>query len=219
MNIAIIGAGNVGGALGRVWAKKGHSILFGARNPADEKVTTLVSSIGANARATTVPEAAAGSEVVVLTVPWDAAQDAVRSAGDLSGKVVIDVTNPLGSGFEGLQRGLVLGQTTSGAEQVASWASGARVVKAFNQTGWENMADSHYTDGAICMFVCGDDADAKRTATKLGEDLGFEMIDAGALKAARLLEPVAMLWINLAVFGGMGTGFAFKLIKRQNASG
>jgi 8-hydroxy-5-deazaflavin:NADPH oxidoreductase len=213
VEIGVIGAGNVGGTLGRRWAQAGHDVVFGVRDPNEEKVRTLLASAGSHARAGRV-EAAAASEVVVLTVPWEAAHDAVRRAGDLTGKVLVDVTNPVAMGLEGLKQGLLVGHTTSAAEQVAAWARGARVVKAFNTTGFGNMNDPRYGSQAVTMFVCGDDVEAKVVVTQLGEDLGFEMIDAGPLAIARLLEPLAMLWIHLAVLQGLGSEFAFTLQRR-----
>ena len=159
-------------------------------------------------------EAAAASEVVVLTVPWEAVQDAVRRAGDLTGKVLVDATNPVDMGPEGLKKGLLVGHTTSAAEQMAAWTRGARVVKAFNTTGFGNMNDPRYGSQAATMFLCGDDTEAKAVVTQLGQELGFEMIDTGPLAIARLLEPLAMLWIHLAVFQGLGPDFAFTLQRR-----
>jgi 8-hydroxy-5-deazaflavin:NADPH oxidoreductase len=214
MEIGVIGAGNVGGTLGRRWAQAGHAVVFGVRDPNDAKVRTLLASAGANARAGRVEEATAASAVVVLTVPWEAAHDAVRSAGDLTGKVLVDATNPVAMSPAGLQQGLLVGHTTSAAEQVAAWAQGARVVKAFNTTGFGNMHDPRYGSHAATMFLCGDDGEAKAMVTQLGEDLGFEMLDAGPLTIARLLEPLAMLWIHLAVFQGLGPDIAFTLQRR-----
>jgi len=214
MEIGVIGAGNVGGTLGRRWAQAGHAVVFGVRDPNNEKIRTLLASASANARAGRVAEATAASAVVVLTVPWEAAHDAIRSAGDLTGKVLVDATNPVAMGPEGLQRGLLVGHTTSAAEQIAAWARGARVVKAFNTTGFGNMDDPRYGSQAATMFLCGDDMEAKAIVTRLGEDLGFEMLDAGPLTIARLLEPLAMLWIHLAVFQGLGPDFAFTLQRR-----
>src|ERR1700719_580929 len=121
MNIAVIGAGNVGGTLGTRWAKLGHQVAFGVRNPADPKIQKLLSAAGAKVHAASPAEAVATATVVALTVPWDAVQSAVQSAGDLSGKVLIDATNPVLLGAEGLSMGLAVGHTTSGAEQIASW--------------------------------------------------------------------------------------------------
>jgi predicted dinucleotide-binding enzyme len=210
MKIAIIGAGNVGGTLGKGWAARNHEIVFGARNPADTKLKELLTATRGRAKATTVKEACAAAEVVALTVPWEAAEDALKSAGDLRGKILLDCTNPLESDLSGLTHGY----TTSGGEQVSSWAPGARVVKIFNTTGFANMAKPVYAEGASMMLYCGDDAEAKKTASKLAADLGFEPYDVGPLKEARLLEPLALTWIHLALFQKMGTGFAFRLIRR-----
>jgi predicted dinucleotide-binding enzyme len=214
MKIAIIGAGSVGGTLGSRWAKAGYKVAFGVRNTSDAKVTKLLKESGANASATGIADAVGGAEVVALTTPWEAAQSALQAAGNLTGKILIDATNPLIMSPEGLQKGLVVGHTTSAAEQIAVWAKGARVVKAFNTTGWPNMANPKYGAQSASMFICGDDASAKATVKQLSDDLGFETFDAGALATARYLEPLAMLWIHLAFAQGWGTNFAFKVMKR-----
>lgn len=213
MNIGIIGAGNVGGTLGKAWAAVGHKIRFGVRNPADEKVTALLKQCGPNASAGRVDEAGAFGQVVVLTTPWDGARSAVESAGNLAGKVFVDCTNPVPLGAN-LMEGLTLGHTTSAGEEVAKWAKGAKVVKAFNTTGAGNMANPRFGGNKSVMFVAGDDAEAKRTVSQLSNELGFETIDAGPLRQARLLEPLAMLWISLAYAQGLGPNFAFKLERR-----
>src|SRR5262245_46669432 len=125
MKIAIIGAGNVGGALGRGWASAGHEIVFGVREPREAKAQAAARSVGERARAEAVGEAVAAGEVVVLATPWPAARDALTAAGPLRGKILVDTTNPLTPDLSGL----VLGHTTSAAEQVAAWSPGARVVK------------------------------------------------------------------------------------------
>jgi 8-hydroxy-5-deazaflavin:NADPH oxidoreductase len=211
MQIAIIGAGNVGGTLGRRWAQNGHEVIFGVRDPHSTKVQEVLRAAGARAHATSVREAAAAATCVVLATPWAATQDAIQAAGELSGKILIDCTNPLAPGL----RGLALGHTTSGAEQVASWAAGARVVKAFNMTGAKNMANPTYETQQVTMFICGDDTEAKATVGSLAAALGFEVIDSGPLFTARYLEPLAMLWIHLAYVQGLGPDFAFKVIRRS----
>ena len=134
----------------------------------------------------------------------------VTSAGNLSGKILVDCTNPLKPDLSGL----AVGPDSSAAEQVAQWARGARVVKCFNTTGAENMTNPHFGNDRAVMFLAGDDDTAKATVTKLGDELGFEMVDAGGLSIARLLEPVAMLWIHLAFRRALGRDFAFKLLRR-----
>ena len=210
MRIGIIGAGNVGAALGKGWTHRGHDVCFGVRDPNAEKVKTALAA-APGATVGTVAEAAAHGEVVVLTTPWGApTQDAVRNCGDLRDKVVFDCTNPLKAGLAGLE----LGHTTSAAEKVAEWAPGAHVVKVFNTTGSNNMENPDYGRQATTMFYAGDDAEAKKVAHSLASDLGFDPIDAGPLSNARLLEPLAMLWIYLAYPGGQGREIAFKLLRR-----
>jgi predicted dinucleotide-binding enzyme len=204
--IAIIGAGRVGGALAGGWVKARHSVTLGARDPHSDKVKALLHTLGA-ALATTIPKAVAQSEVVALATPWDGARTAIEAAGDLAGKLLIDCTNPVGAG------GLALGHTTSGAEQVAQWAPGARVVKAFNTIGFEVMADTHFANGKPALFLCGDDGEARQAVAGLAADLGFEPVDCGPLRMARCLEPMAVLWISLARTG-MGRQFAWALLRR-----
>ena len=210
MKIGVLGAGNVGGTLGTGWAKKGHSVMFGVRDASDAVFKSVVQAAGSNASAGSVPEAAAFGEVVVLATPWPAAQEALRSAGNLSGKILLDCVNPLKPDLSGL----AVGFTTSAGEQIAGWAAGARVVKIFNTTGFDNMAAPRYPEGAASMLYCGDDAGAKTVAAKLAADLGFDPVDAGPLVNARLLEPYALLWIQLAYKQGLGRNFAFRLIRR-----
>jgi NADPH-dependent F420 reductase len=210
MKIAIIGAGNVGSTLGKGWAGKGHAVVFGVRDPGNAKVQAAVKATGGAARAARVKEAAAEAEVVVLATPWGAAQDAISAAGNLSGKIVIDATNPLKPDLSGL----AIGYTTSAGEEVARWAAGAKVVKAFNTTGAGNMANPRFGGESASMFICGDDAAAKKTVASLAEALGFQAVDAGPLSQARLLEPLAMLWISMAYAFGQGPNIAFRLLRR-----
>jgi predicted dinucleotide-binding enzyme len=210
MNIGVIGAGNVGSALGKRWSAVGHHIKFGVRDPRKPEVVELVRNCGPNATAGTVADTASFGEAVAIATPWPATQQAIQSAGSLIAKIVIDCTNPLKSDLSGL----AVGYTTSAAELIASWAAGARVVKCFNTTGANNMENPNYGADRAAMFFCGDDIDAKRVVRKLGEDIGFDMVDAGDLQAARLLEPLAMLWIHLAFRGRLGREIAFKLLRR-----
>ena len=144
MKLAIIGAGNVGGTLGTAWARKGgHEIFFGITNPKSDKTQALLKTIGAQGRAGTAAEAAAFGEMIVLTTPWTAAEAAIRSMGDLSGRVILDATNPLAMGPDGL--GLEIGHSISAGEKVQGWAKGASVFKTLNTTGFGNMADPTFT--------------------------------------------------------------------------
>ena len=198
MNIGIIGSGRVGGTLGRRFVQQGHDVVFGVRDPRSAKVQALINDLGGQGRAVSVAQVSATSQIVFLTTPWAAAEQAITNAGDLTGKIVVDCTNPIGSD------GLAVGTTTSAGELVARWAKGSSVVKAFNTTGSDNMANPLYSDLAVTMFICGDDGQSKEVVGSLAEQIGFEVIDTGPLKTARYLEPMAMLWVHLAYNQGFG---------------
>ena len=210
MQLAILGTGSVGGTLGRRWAALGHEVRFGARDPGAAKVRALVQDVAGKASAAGLREAVAGAEVVVLATPYDAHAAVLRAAGDLQGRIVIDATNPLKPGLAGL----VVGLETSGAEELARLAKGARIYKALNQTGWETMADPVFPGGRAVMFVAGDEPAGKATVLGLVAELGFEAVDAGGLAAARYLEPLAMLWIQTAIRQKQGRNLAFGLLRR-----
>jgi predicted dinucleotide-binding enzyme len=209
MKIAVIGAGNVGRALGTGWTKAGHSIIFGVRDINKPDLKALCARIGATAESP--GDAVREGDVVVLALPWNVAENAVKLLGDLKGKVVIDCMNPLTmkDGALGLERGY----TTSGGETVASWLPGAKVVKTFNQVGAEMMMAGTRFETRPVMFLAGDDDSAKSTVARLVSELGFEALDAGLLKQARILEPFAMVWINQALIRGLGRNWAFGVIR------
>ena len=212
MKLAIIGAGNVGGTLGRRWAELGHEVTFGIRNPTrGAKAVKGGDALPAKARVASPADAAKGAEAVVLATPWGAAPDALREFGAtrLVGVPLLDTTNPLGPDFT-FDAGA---GGESAAERLQSLAPEMRVVKIFNTTGANNMANPRYGDAGATMFYAGDDAGAKQVAAALAAALGFEPVDAGPLVRARELEHLAMLWISLA-FGGMGREIAFRLVKR-----
>jgi len=208
-NIAVLGAGNVGGALARIWSKAGHKVVFGLPNPQSDRAQEALHS-APGVQAFNNREAAAGAEIVALSVPWPAAQNAIQMCGDFAGKILIDCTNPLLPDLSGL----ALGVSTSAAEQVASWAPKAHVVKAFNTIGAPCLGNAQFGDLEADGFYCGDHADAKATVRGLIEDAGLNPVDVGSLIHARWLEPMAMLWIDLAVNQKQGADHAFKLLRR-----
>jgi predicted dinucleotide-binding enzyme len=208
MSISIIGAGNVGMALGRALLGRGETVVFGV--PASDKYRQAVAALGDKAQLTSVASAIAASDIVILAVPFSATEAIARSVADWQGKVLVDASNPLAP----MAAGLLLGTHTSGAETLATHAHGARVVKAFNTTGAENMADSAYPGGTPVMPVCGDDQEARRQVLALATLIGFDALDFGPLSAARYLEPFAMAWIHLAIRQGYGRQFAFALLRR-----
>lgn len=200
MKVGVIGAGRVGGTLGEAFAKAGHEVRYGLREPSK------------SANAVTIREAVQWADVVVLAVPFGAAQSAVEAGGDFAGKPLLDATNPIGPDLS-----LLHGHDDSGAERVAAWASNANVVKIFNTTGYENMANPAYPEGAAMMPYCGDDESACEIAKTLAADIGFDPIFIGPLTKARILEPMALVWITLAMQQDEGRAFAF-LIGRRAAS-
>ena len=207
MKIAIIGAGKVGTTLGQRWSQGGHTIAYGVRDPADSQHEAL----NQYANVSHSLEAVKSAEVVVLAVHWPSAQSAVEEVADaLAGKILIDCTNPV----KGDLSGVSIGQTTSAAEQIQSWAPHCTVVKAFNQIGFNIMADPLLEDRKAVLFLAGDAAPANSVVENLSTELGFEVVVMPSLSDARLLEPLAMIWISMAYKLGYGREFAFSMIQR-----
>ncbi|MFX1312668.1 MAG: NADPH-dependent F420 reductase [Promethearchaeota archaeon] len=211
MKIGIIGTGRLGSALGKIWAEKGYTIMFGSRDP--QKAKKLANSIGSNISGGTYEEAAKFGEVIILAVPWSEAKESIKKAGNLDGKIVVDSTTTATSSLSGP----LIGGTTSAAEKIAKWALGAKVIKAVHTIGIESINKLQFGSQLASLFICGDNLEAKSKVKKLGVDLGFDVIDAGPLKNSRLIEPLAMLWTELAYNQGMGTDIAFKLLTRRKA--
>jgi NADPH-dependent F420 reductase len=210
MEIAIIGAGDVGGTLGRLWAKKGHQIMFGVRNLQSHNVLNLIRSIDAGVKVGSIGEAASFADVIVLAIPWMAVEETIKSAGDLSGKILIDPTNPIKADLTGL----MIESSTSAAEEIAKWAKDSKVVKAFNSIGAKTLDNLQFGLVRADAFICGDDFKSKTVVKKLATEIGFDTVDAGPLINARVLEYMALLWIHLAYNQQMGPNIAFKLLTR-----
>lgn len=191
--IAIIGTGSVGGTLGVRWASLGHPIIYGSRDPQRVEVRELVAKSPGKAIAVTPAEAVRRAQLVLFAVPWEAAQQSSASLGDLTGKIVIDVTNPLV--FEGNDDREVA-VPHSGAELIQGWMRGARLVKAFNTLNWKTMRDPARAGGAVTIPIAGDDEEAKRRVAALATALGFETFDVGPLSNSRYLEAMALLYVN-----------------------
>jgi predicted dinucleotide-binding enzyme len=205
MNIAVIGAGQVGTTLGSALRAKGHTVTYGSRNPADH--------IERNVK--TVGQALIGADAVILATPWHVTEALVcEHAESLAGKIVIDATNPI---HPSLTR-LSIGANSSGVELLQSQARQAKFFKAFNSTGVNVMAQPRFPQGNAAMFVAGPDGADKQTVLRIVADVGFEPVDAGELAAARQLEHLAMLWIQLALAKGHGRDFAFVIARRQDVA-
>lgn len=204
MKVTVIGAGNMGAAFVKQLTRAGHQVSVTAR---DQAKAADVAGQHPGARAVPAAGAAQDADVVVLATGYGDAVAALQSLGDLQGRVVIDITNPLTADY----MGLTLGHDTSAAEEIAKAVPGATVVKGFNTVFAQVLGSGAAAFGAdrpVTVFVASDSAAAKQTATTLAQSMGFDVIDAGSLKNARYLEPLAGLNIYLGYGAGLGTAIA-----------
>lgn len=209
MKVTVIGAGNMGSAFVKQLTRAGHQVTVTARNL--EKAQS-VAAANPGAIAVVAATAAADSDVIVLATGYDDAFGALKSVGDLSGKVVIDITNPMTADY----MGLTIGHSTSASEEIAKAIPGADVVKAFNTVFAQVLSDgADFGNGqTVSVFIASDSERARQTAKALAESMGFVTVDAGGLKNARYLEPVAGFNIYLGYGAGLGTAIAPAWIKR-----
>ena len=196
--IAIIGTGDVAGALGPEFATQGHRIIYGSRDPERRAVLELVGKSGRNASATTPSASVVDADIVVLAVPGLMVETIARSLGDLSGKTIIDPTNPLE--FEPLALRHTSGK--SNAEIIQAVAPDAHVVKAFNTLNWRIMVNPDEAGGPVSIPIVGDDAMAKVVVSGLVAGMGLEPIDVGGLENARWVEGMAVLLLNNMIKNG-----------------
>lgn len=206
MKIAIIGAGNVGGALAQKFISAGHTVLIGAKFPLSEKSIKLATQIGED-RFTSIERAVQQCEIILLATPAPSAIDVTKSLGDTTGKMIIDTMN------------IIMGRGPAGfnntTEAILAHTNTRDVVKCFNTTGFNNMQDTAYADLHLDMFVAGDSEKGKSVAMQLSRDAGFATCyDVGGNDKFQLMEQFAWFWINLAMFQGHGREIGFKLLKR-----
>jgi 8-hydroxy-5-deazaflavin:NADPH oxidoreductase len=212
MKLAILGTGAVGSSLGKLLAQSGHSVQFGSRNPGVTGATEPLS----RSNVTTIAQAANSAELILIATPWanEATSNILKDIDSFAGKIVIDCTNPLAPDY----MSNLIGHTTSSAEQIADLVKPARVVKAFNTifASVMNSGMQQFNGVKGTGFYCGDDSDAKLVVKGLIEDCGFDPVDAGPLKNARYLEPMAQLNIQIAFGMQGGTDVAFKYMRRTS---
>lgn len=191
--IAVIGTGRMGGAIGGRLAALGHTVVFGSRTPEAENVAELLSRTDHGASAATPTEAISNADIIVVAVPWTAAEETVLGLGAPEGKIVIDVTNALSFNQEsGLME---MASDTSAGESIQSWLPQCTVIKAFNTVGFHVIANPDAAGGPVSVPLAGDNADVKSEIAILVQSLGFETVDVGPLKHARALEMMSMLYI------------------------
>ncbi|MFM2120621.1 MAG: hypothetical protein RL722_2089 [Pseudomonadota bacterium] len=209
MKIAVLGDGNMGSAFVQQLTRAGHEVRVTARDAA--KAAALAAKFPGT-QAVPTAGAAAQADAVVLATGYVDAVAALQALGDLNGKVVIDITNPLTADY----MGLTLGHSTSAAEQIAAASPGAQVVKAFNTVFAQVLAEGpNFGAGrTVSVFVASDSVDAKAVASAIAKSIGFEVVDTGGLKNARYLEPLAGLNIYLGYGAGLGTAIAPTWIRK-----
>jgi len=213
VKVGILGTGDVGRALGTGFVQLGHEVKIGSRDPNNEKAKAWAAKTGSRASVGSFADASRFADVVVLATLGTGTEHALALAepNSFAGKVVIDATNPLD--FSSGAPKLSVGHTDSRGEQVQRWLPKARVVKAFNTVGHAHMVHPKFPGGPPDMFICGNDAAAKKTVTDLLTVFGWNTIDIGGIEGARLLEPLCILWVAY----GLRTNswdHAFKLLRK-----
>ena len=205
MKIAIIGTGNVGGALATKWAQARHEINLGVQDSDNFKGKQLLAN--SNTTAYSISEAVTVSEVILIATPATATIEVTKSLGDTTGKVIIDAMNiVMGSGPQGY---------TCTSQAILAHTQTEEVVKCFNTTGFNNMVNPKYDELFIDAFMAGDSIKGKEIAVQLAKEAGFaECYDVGGNDKFELMEQFAWFWINLAMFQGQGREIGFKLLKR-----
>lgn len=214
MKVGILGSGDVAIALATGFAKLGNEVMLSSRDPNKEKMKNAIEKIGKQSCSGSFEEAAKFGEIVLIATAWSGTEDAIKLANtrNLSGKIVIDVTNPLDFS-EGAPK-LILGHDNSAGEQIQKWLPESYVVKAFNIIGNPHMFMPEFKNGPPDMFFCGNDENSKNEVAKILHEFGWpNAIDLGDIKNSRLLESLAMIWI---VYGSRTNSWnhAFKLLHK-----
>lgn len=215
MKAGILGSGAVGQYLSKGFAKYGYQVMMGTRNPDDPKIIEWLSGSDEKVKAGTFSQTSEFGDILVLATLWTGTESAINLAGkeNFKEKILIDATNPLDFS-RGLPPSLYIGHTDSGGEQVQRWLPDTRVVKAFNIVGHANMVDPEFPEGKPDMFICGNDAGAKKEVTKILNTFGWPFVtDIGDISGARELESLCILWVKYAIISGQWN-HAFKVVKK-----
>jgi predicted dinucleotide-binding enzyme len=203
LRIAVLGAGNIGGTLGRKWVAAGHKVSFGVNNPDSTRAQALRAELGDRVTIGPVADALADSDVVVMALPGKAMDETItKYASQLDDKIIIDTANRLGGGP---MNSLVTFQTNTPQ---------ARVFRAFNTLGWENFADPVFDGIQADLFYCGTDGDAREVVEQMISDVGLRPIRLGDVDQVGLVDSVGSLWFALALGQGKGRHLAFRVLSR-----
>ncbi len=201
MRVAVLGAGKVGGTLGKKWANAGHTVIFGSRDPGNEKMTTLLHAVQGDCSADEMAEAILKGEVLVLTIPSAAVKAFVEQhVGQLDGKVIIDATNKFGA------------PVINSVGLIQAKAPAARVFRAFNSLGWENFERPMYGQTRLDHFYCGPEGEQRGWIEQLIADVGLNPVYVGDLDMLPYVDGLGAIWVALAIRQGRGRRIAFKLL-------
>jgi 8-hydroxy-5-deazaflavin:NADPH oxidoreductase len=204
MNIAVIGAGNIGAALGGRWAGAGHEVVYGVRDPRADKVRALLAGQDGRVRAAAVADSAAGAEVVLLAVPAAAVAGTVDSTGGaLNGKILIDATNRVGA------------MPMHQLDLLRQAAPDSPLFRAFSNLGWENFAEPLIDGQQVDLFYCGDAGPSQPVIDALIGDIGLRPVYLGGVEQAGIVDALTRLWFNLALQQGLGRHLAFKMLSER----
>jgi NADPH-dependent F420 reductase len=207
MKVAIIGSGNMGAGLAGALATVGNEVIIGTRDPA--QAAALAEKVGRGTIGGGIAAAAKLADVLILALPFGGVAEALKLAGDLGGKVLVDISNPISADF----KELTIGHTTSAAEEIQKLVPKARVVKAFNTIFAQLFAAEARQANKLQVFIAGDDDAAKAKIATLAQSAGFEPVEAGPLSNARFLEPIGEMNIHFGYFLGKGPSVAPAWVK------
>lgn len=203
LRIAILGAGNIGGTLGRKWVAAGHRVAFGVTNPDGERAQALRTELGTKVTIGPVADALTGTDVVVMALPGKVMDEVItKYATQLDGKIIIDTANRLGGG------------PMNSFATFQAHTPHASVSRAFNSLGWENFADPMFDGTQADLFYCGPDGDSREVVEQLITDVGLRPVRLGDVDQVGLVDSVGALWFALAFGQGKGRRLAFKVLSR-----
>ena len=202
IHIAVLGAGNIGGTLGRKWVAAGHQVAFGVADPqSSNKAQAVRADVGEAATFTEVAKALEGADVVVLAVPGAAVDELIRAnAARLDGKTIIDASNRMGGG------------PMNSVASLSATAPSARVYRAFNTLGWENFAEPVFGGVQADLFFAGPDGASRETVERLISDVGLRPVYVGGPDQVGVVDSLASLWFALALGQRKGRHLAFKVL-------
>ena len=201
MKVAVLGARNVGGTLGRKWARAGHEVMFGVRHTDNPEVRNLAAEVGAQVGS--IEEAIAFGDVVVFAIPGRVMAETIRTHGQaLAGKIVVDTANRLEEAA-----------SNSAADFVAH-APGVRIFRAFNSIAWENFENPQFGDVQADLFYCGPDGEARVQVEQLISDVGMRPVRVGDVDQVEVVDAVLRLFFALARGQNRGRHLAFKMLTR-----